>query len=1102
MEKDGTVQNGNQARQTARTARTSRRMRQSLKSEKIKETIEEEPVEQWPENRIIQQRVFLYIQLNELLNLPETSYPLELHLYHAKSTLQKMQERYTTKTIIYQKEFNLKKPVFTLGVMQDDIEEMNTFSDNPLLISLYQRIPRHCKGDSSTTKLSHLGTSPSISDASQSSGSKKSRRSRKSSTRCIDNMMSWEEPGEGEGEECAFVEERLELLSRGHCDLLQLFQRRRFISDINILLYPMYQRPEQEICSKKITSTTVWHMYSILPVLKNFNFTNLAFMSLESIYNVPEELHIQPTDLGMSVSFRSTQPKGENGVSQTIPLCTFSGFGWQIISDQNTSIVWENLKRDLNPHVNFGFNQMETNSRIKLPRLFRMLLWEQDADISIQNIDPLTDKALINNSLHRFVINEEMRKILEESVLNNSYELLLQLYRDTPDNVLYEGVINPSIFGYPGVNYCRFATRLIAVNASHPDPHPPSEGPRLGPMFCTFKICFFQPICERNEPLDKYNENLLKRSKLRRCFDIQFLNEDESDRDLLSELYREFDKLISDTIQIIVKKDVHSIEEKNEFFCCLLGNLSNLLMKICGCDFNIRMPTKTNIEFRVGLGFILLHIDIYFNTLIKEMLTHMYKELIERVRGILTACSYEGLPSSQKTKDQNMIRLMNEMRLVGNIGQRDLAITMYDEIDNSTTNRVLFSFVTLINNVENLQFQQAARFFTKPRSTDWRGEVFILLLKLYVDYMIDLRSEDEEISTEAFSNMLENLRQLASKGILEMDPWILLYCYYKQVNYQPGMEFTRWKFENLYEIPEQKLDFSILSLYELYLPVDFEMKITSTVMNTKFYPVFKLFARLGAFVFAEVVFANIEQCFTAVEVYLIKTTLKILQRQIDDKFKIQTISTDKSEYGKMMRKYQLHINGNVEYSRGRCDEALKYFEELLNVTDPEDRPYFKLSLLRLGQLAFDKGLYELAVSAFDTCIPASKKQKIFLPNYCKGLALYHVSIFKSRAYICHGNVCYLKLNRLEEAIPFLSRCTEVNIFIPDVWGYLATINLRLNRNKTALECWKVAKMYPEVNISNGVYAELDKIKISDVHLLVDNDGNPAEKMGKSNLLPL
>lgn len=422
----------------------SRRMRTSVASNKSKESVEEHPVERPLETRTIQQRVFLYIQLNEVSKLPETGYPMELHLYHAKSSLQKMQERYTTETVIYQREFGLKKPVFAMGVMQDDIEDMNTFSDNPLLISLYQRIPRHRKGDSDRAKLSLMGAS----EASESSTSKKSKKSRKTSKKSSDLWLLGE--GEGEGED-TYVEEHLELLSRGHCDLLQLFQRRRFISDITILLYPTLQcKAGREVTNDQITSASVWHMYSILPILKNFDFTNLAFVSLESIYNVPEELHLQAIDLGLSVSFRSIQPVDEEGNHKIIPWCTFSGFGSQVISDQNTSVVWENLKRDINPHVHFCFNQIETNSRIKLPRLFRMLLWEQDVDFLIHQIDPVTDAALINNSLHRFVINEEMRKILEESVVNNQYELLLQLYKETPDNVLYEGVINPSIFGYPG----------------------------------------------------------------------------------------------------------------------------------------------------------------------------------------------------------------------------------------------------------------------------------------------------------------------------------------------------------------------------------------------------------------------------------------------------------------------------------------------------------------------------------------------------------------------------------------------------------------------------------------------------------------------------
>ncbi|KAH8305302.1 hypothetical protein KR018_007885 [Drosophila ironensis] len=1082
----GSVTSKNTVRRTSRTTRRKRLPQHNRtaggadeaneKNKKDKGVTPEVSEKQKP-----QQRVFLYIQLKEMLMLPKTENALELHLYHPKNTLQKMQERYTTETVIYQHEFKLDKPVFTMGVIQDDIENMNTFSDTPLMMSLYQRIPAHFKGDSESSKHKMpsgiSGGSSEMIELQQ--GNSKSKLGKKLSK--TDTSVD-----EGEGEENAWVEESLELLSRGHCDLLQLFQKRRFISDVTVYLYPQYHSLVEAQDNAKITTCSIWHMYSIIPILKDFNFTNLAFLTLESIYNVPEDLHTKSAELGLSLSFRSRYPEGEEGEYPVTLLCTYYGFGSQIISDQNTSIVWENLKRDLNPNKHFSFNQMETNSRIKLPRIFRMLLWEKDVDFHIDQIDPVSNLALINNSLHRFVINEDMRKILEEAVVHNDYELFLQLFYETTENVLYEGVVNPSIFGYPGVNYCRFAALMNPVvipeaettaknlppkatakgmGPKEPviDTSPQDTGVEMGPMFATLKICFFQPICERNEPLDKYNESLLKRAKLRRCFDIEFLNENEEEdsQHILLELYRAFDDLITDMIGFIVKRDVESIDQKRDFFCCQLGNLSNLLLKICGCDYNIRMPTKTNIEFR-------------------EMLTHMYKELMVRVEGILAACTWQGTCGcgvQQEYELLTQIRQMEDMRMISQIGRRDLAIQMYEEIRHSSTNKIVFDFVTLLNSVETLQFAQAARYFQKPRSTEWSGYYFTQLLQLYVDYMMEMRSTEDEIISTAYTNLLDSLRLFASKNSLETEPWVLLYCFYQMADYFPGMEFTRWKFENLYEIPSKDLSFTPRSLYDLYLPEDFPMQPSRTVMNLHFYPVFKLFARLGAYGFAEVVFSDIDQCFTEAENYLIKTTLKILQRHIDETFRVSFFPTADPARSKLMRCYQLHINGSVEYARSHCEDALKFFEELFNLADPDNRSFFNLSFMRLAQLAFDRGRYELANEAIDVCLTISKNDKNFVANYCKALTLYH-------------------LNRLEEAIPYLSRCTEVDIYIPDVWGYLAVINLRLNMNKRALDCWIQAKMYPEMIISKSVYAELDKIKYSDVYLMVNNDGNPAEKSGK------
>lgn len=395
--------------------------------------------------RDFQQRVYLYMQLNDIINLPVVSYPLELHMYHTKNTLQKLSEHYTTDTIIYQDEFQLARPVFTMGIWQDDIEDMNTFSDNPLVISLYQRIPQHRRCDLKTvgdvrtdvSSLTLLQDEIMVNSISVSSCSV---------------------------EDDEYEEETLEFISRGHCDLLQLFQRKRFIRNISIMLYPEYEHKLQTLTSQKITTTTKWHMYSIIPMLKNFNFCNLAFFTLESIYNAPEELHNRAGHLGIRVSIRSTR-SDQNDRYKVLPLCTFYCFVSQIISAQNTIVVWENMKRDLLNNVfgtcNFSNNQMGTSARIKLPHLFRQLLTPAGANLNIDSIDTINDRALINNSLHRYVLTSEMRQILETAVHHNDYVILLQLYDEIPENVLYEGIINPSIFGYPDG---KPEYRLIDVN--------------------------------------------------------------------------------------------------------------------------------------------------------------------------------------------------------------------------------------------------------------------------------------------------------------------------------------------------------------------------------------------------------------------------------------------------------------------------------------------------------------------------------------------------------------------------------------------------------------------------------------------------------------
>lgn len=56
-----------------------------------------------------------------------------------------------------------------------------------------------------------------------------------------------------------------------------------------------------------------------------------------------------------------------------------------------------------------------------------------------------------------------------------------------------------------------------------------------------------------------------------------------------------------------------------------------------------------------------------------------------------------------------------------------------------------------------------------------------------------------------------------------------------------------------------------------------------------------------------------------------------------------------------------------------------------------DNLLFKLSFLRLGQLALQRKQFELAEKAFNICLPARRKN--FIANYGMGLTLYHVSFY-------------------------------------------------------------------------------------------------------------
>lgn len=122
--------------------------------------------------------------------------------------------------------------------------------------------------------------------------------------------------------------------------------------------------------------------------------------------------------------------------------------------------------------------------------------------------------------------------------------------------------------------------------------------------FAIIRICLYAPLGETYNELKVFRDTFVSQNRLLHCN----LHPPEPSKINLSEIQREnyirFDAFIRETMRYIVDKNVHSVEEKRGNFCCVLQNLTNVLLKVVGSDFNMRTRTTTNAEFTVSNVFI------------------------------------------------------------------------------------------------------------------------------------------------------------------------------------------------------------------------------------------------------------------------------------------------------------------------------------------------------------------------------------------------------------------------------------------------------------------------------------------------------------------
>lgn len=101
---------------------------------------------------------------------------------------------------------------------------------------------------------------------------------------------------------------------------------------------------------------------------------------------------------------------------------------------------------------------------------------------------------------------------------------------------------------------------------------------------------------------------------------------------------------------------------------------------------------------------------------------------------------------------------------------------------------------------------------------------------------MDTRDDpDPAISANANECLLNRITQYSEKYGRQLDGWILLYCYYKRLNYPPGYTYARWRLEEQLghkqpRISESEAPFSLWGLL-LNMNPEFNTKRGSMFLN-------------------------------------------------------------------------------------------------------------------------------------------------------------------------------------------------------------------------------------------------------------------------------
>ncbi|XP_023170336.1 uncharacterized protein LOC111599050 [Drosophila hydei] len=1006
--------------------------------------------------------IFLYIQLAGVHTLPNIIDPLEIHLDQGGSLILKCVEQYNTEGVIAQDEFFLK-PTYTLVFQQDNLDRINHAADNPLLIKLYMR----------------QTDEPTIYDDEEA-------ELEAETSDLLNLLIEKIDASPKEDDENTYYQPKVEmiLMCVGYLDIIKVFGHHRCMLHEELYLYPVPDCPTKW----RHTVKTEWHLYTLVPIVKEVSFTNMAFVTFESIYNVKEDYVIDTETMNVQLSFRSMQPVDRNEY-HVIPWCSFNTFKECCIAEQVNHHVFEYFRQSV---PNSNCIGLKSNMDVEMHKLFHNLMRSDNTNIDFDAVNIIEDQALVCNTFHRFILTKNMSDILYAAIARRRYIIAVDVFSMTPtegkrgvkaliNKKVFSGTLDPAILLYPNIHGMRFAVELKYLGVKKKMNQAKSKQPSISSVrnrdtrfnnqitnetstFAIINLCLLAPLGLVYEELKGFRESFISQNRLLFCKNKITVVDSLPLADIQRTAYTHFDTFMRDTICYIVEKRIFNVQQKRSHFCCAVQNLTNILLKVVGSDFNMRVRTTTNVEF-------------------SNLCVIAHNELEQRIHNLLEKIEDEGLDElivDRTAKQDCLIDHLNSIKILTAVGDLRMANLFHDKMDgwmsghfndklfatrpeNSNHFQNLFEFYDLVSKVERGEYAAARRYFKADRVSSIGHEAYVGLIRIYLDYVATRDDPDPKVSANANECLLNCLTLYAEHRESEQNGWILLYCYYRRFNYAPGYSYASWHLDNFVKEVKGHSSPAPYSLWGISLNMNprFEHNRSHT-----FFDCIRIFVRLGLYEFAQVIWEEVRSDCSQAQNYMITTQLKILLDQLPDDFETKTFTFESTEDQEdQLAKFNAQVNGNVEYYRGNFELAAEFYAETLTDEHILPRDNFMLSKLHLAYIAFESGDYQLTINALN--MPKVGKLMPLVTSYLMGKAYY-------------------KLEDYSKSMECFINCTKFGEHVPDVWGFLALLNLQMNNNMNAISCWKYARADPIRNITDElIYTELDLIDIDSVDLYID-----------------